>query len=56
MPLAHQGEGIRWLILEDDVENTGGWYLYGHKDLDGGAIFDSWHPTRSEVLQEAANR
>lgn len=51
-----QTQGIRWLILEEDAEHTGGWYLYGHQDLDEGSDFDSWHLTRSEAQQEATSR
>ncbi len=50
---ASQAQNIRWIILEEDSKNTGGWYLYGHQNLDEGSDFDSWHPTRSEAQREA---
>jgi len=56
VPSLRQANGIRWLILEEDVEQTGGWYLYGHQDLDEGSDFDSWHLTRAQALQEAITR
>jgi len=56
VPSLRQTQGIRWLILEEDAEHTGGWYLYGHQDLDQGSDFDSWHLTRVEALQEATQR
>jgi hypothetical protein len=56
VPSLRQAQGIRWLILEEDAEHTGGWYLYGHQDLNQGSDFDSWHLTRLEALQEAIQR
>ena len=56
VPHVRRIQNIHWLVLEEDREHTGGWYLYGHQDLDEGSDFDSWHLTRSEAQQEASTR
>lgn len=56
VPLLRQTKGVRWLVLEEDPEHTGGWYLYGYQDLDQGSEFDAWHLTRFEAKREAASR
>jgi len=56
VPPVRQEQHIRWLVLEEDLENTGGWYLYGHQDLNEGSDFDSWHQTRPEAQREASTR
>jgi len=56
VPTLRRQQNIRWLVLEDDVDQTGGWYVYAHQSLDEGADFDSWHPTRGEAEREAATR
>ena len=55
VPALRQTQGIRWLVLEDDEERTGGWYLYGHQNLHEASDFDSWHLTRIEAQEEAAS-
>lgn len=50
-----RNQGINWLILEQD-EKTGGWFLYGHQDLDKGSNFDSWNLHRKEAEDEAATQ
>lgn len=56
IPTSHSEQNIRWIILEEDPENTGGWYLYGHQNLDEGSDFDSWYLTCDEAQQEAYAR
>ena len=53
VPIGLRKQDIRWLILEEDSEHTGGWFLYGHRDLDEGSQFDSWHLSREEAEREA---
>lgn len=56
IPASRSEQNIRWIILEEDPEDTGGWYLYGHQNLDEGSDFDSWHPTYGQAQQEAYTR
>jgi hypothetical protein len=56
IPTDRRVEGIYWLVLEEDLDHTGGWYLYGHRSLDEGSEFDSWYLTISEAQQEALHR
>ena len=56
VPRDFRKQEIGWLVLEEDVEHTGGWFLYGHRDLDEGSEFDSWHLKRNEAEHEAETR
>jgi hypothetical protein len=56
VPTALQQQNIRWLVLEKDEAQTGGWYVYSHQSLQEGADFDSWHQTLAEAEREAAQR
>ncbi|MEI9963307.1 MAG: hypothetical protein WDM76_19985 [Limisphaerales bacterium] len=49
-------QNIRWLILEEDKKDTGGWYLYLHSDINAACDFDSWYLTREEAEREALNQ
>jgi hypothetical protein len=56
VPSRNQQQGIRWIILEDDTDGTGGWYVYTHRSLDEGSESDSWHLTRADAEREASLR
>ena len=43
----------RWLVLEDDSELSGGWFLYGYATLDAAPEFDNWYLTRREAMEDA---
>lgn len=53
VPKQFQKQGVRFLVLEEDKEDTKGWFLFGHRDLDEGSIFDSWHAKLEEAKMEA---
>jgi hypothetical protein len=54
VPAERQHQGIRWLILREDSQETGGWYLFAHSTLERACDFDSWHLTRGDAEREAA--
>jgi hypothetical protein len=43
IPPIHRRDGLRWVVLEVDTEDTGGVYLYWHTELDSEAAFDDWY-------------
>lgn len=49
---AFQKQGIEWLVLEEDFENTGGVFLYLHTSLEKPCDFDLWY----ENLEQATNQ
>jgi hypothetical protein len=49
----NNGDDVQWLVIEDDTNNTGGWYLFAHRSIDEPSLFDSWHLTRQEAENEA---
>lgn len=53
IPEKSRDDGIEWLILEEDKEDTGGVFLYGHKSLDEESEFDSWHENIESAQREA---
>ena len=53
IPSSFQKQGISWLILEHDDQDTGGWFLYGHISLDTPSKFDGWYETREKAESEA---
>jgi hypothetical protein len=42
--------------LEEDAEESGGWFLFLHHDLDAGSDFDHWYVTREKAQCEADKR
>jgi len=52
IPAEHRKNGVHWLMLQKEVD-SGGWLLLGHRTLEEGSEFDSWHLTRDEALREA---
>lgn len=55
VPSGHRGGGVNWLVLEYDP-GSGGWFLFGHRALEEPSLFDIWHLTRDEALQEAGRQ
>lgn len=53
VPASFQKQGICWLVLEHDAQDTGGWCLYGHISLDTPCEFDGWYETREQAESEA---
>lgn len=53
IPLTFQKQGIGWLVLEHDKQDTGGWFLFGHISLDTPSKFDGWYETREKAEDEA---
>ena len=53
VPEAYQKQGIRWLVLEEEVE--GGWFLFMLEDLSGPPTFDSYCLLRNQAEQQAAS-
>jgi hypothetical protein len=55
IPREFQREGIAWLVMENDPENTGGVFLYLHAALDEPCKYDQWHLT-AELAEAQASR
>ena len=53
IPATFQKQGVNWLVLELDAEDTGGWFLYGHTSLDTPSKLDGWYETREKAEGEA---
>lgn len=53
---AYRAQEIRWLVLEHDTQDSGGWFLYGHRKLDEASEFDNWYQTRDEAEQDAVTQ
>lgn len=53
IPEASRQNGIEWLVLEEDREDTGGVYLYCHKLLTEESEYDSWHEDIEDAKTEA---
>lgn len=49
-------EGIRWLVIETDEEDTGGVFLFYHQSLDEPSEFDSWYENVEGAKREASDR
>ena len=47
VPVTHQEQGVKFLVLEHDALDTGGWFLYLHASLEEGCLFDEWYENRS---------
>jgi hypothetical protein len=47
---------VRWLVLQFDEDDTGGWFLFQHGALVEPAKFDSWHETRDQAEAQAARQ
>jgi hypothetical protein len=51
IPVPYRRNGVRWLVVQKQVD--GSWLLLGHRTLDEGSEFDSWHATRDGAVREA---
>jgi hypothetical protein len=53
VPAEFQRDGIRFLSLVHDVDETDGWYLMMHEAQDDDSKFDSWHEAEADAREEA---
>lgn len=56
VPPAYRARQIRWLVLEQDTQDSGGWFVYGHRDPDEACEFDYWYQSQDEAKQVAATQ
>ena len=49
--IQNQSDGVRWLILESDENDTKGYFLYYH--LDDNNAYDTWHQTIEDAFSAA---
>ncbi|GAB3824362.1 hypothetical protein [Hymenobacter jeollabukensis] len=49
-----QENGTDYLVAEDDIDGTGGAYVYYLSTINPAQGFDSWHETLAEALDMAA--
>ena len=50
------GDIARWIVIEEDKEETGGVLLYGYDSLDAPCIFDDWYENLDSAMQAARER
>jgi len=53
VPRAFQKDGVHFLVLEHDSNETGGWFLFYHDTLSTPCLFDGWYETKEKALDEA---
>lgn len=53
IPQEFRSNDIEWLILEEDKEDTGGVFLFGHSSLSDECEFDLWYRNESEAKLHA---
>jgi len=53
IPEKLQEQNIKWLILEEDEEDTGGVYLYCHKSLSEESEYDGWYEDMRKAQKQA---
>ncbi|GAA4379978.1 hypothetical protein [Hymenobacter koreensis] len=49
VPAAYQEDEVKWLLIEDDPDDTEGYYLYYLASLNPEFGFDTWHQTMAEA-------
>jgi hypothetical protein len=47
VPVAHQEQGIKFLVLEYDMFDIKGWFIYLHDALENSFLFDLWRENKS---------
>ena len=50
---AFQEQGIEWLVLQEDSENTGGVFLYLHTSLENPCDYDLWYENLEQAINQA---
>ena len=53
IPYERLDSDIQWLVLEDDPDDTSGFFLFFHSSLDEPSEFDNWHETQDLARAEA---
>jgi hypothetical protein len=51
IPFGRQENGIEWIVIQEDCQETGGVYLFLHSDLELPSMYDEWY----EDLEQAQN-
>lgn len=46
-------DGIKWLVVEKDPLDSGGYFLYHHKVLEEPCVYDDWFRELEHALQAA---
>ncbi len=54
IPEEFRADGIRWLVLDEDEQDTGGVFLYCHRSLQEESEYDGWHEDLAKAQLEAA--
>jgi len=49
VPEFYRRDGVRWIVLDYDSDDTGGYFLYLHESLDEEAIYDEWYENRLQA-------
>lgn len=55
VPADFQSDGIVWIVLEDDPDDTGGVYLFGHRSPLDECEFDFWYEDFVAAKRHAEN-
>lgn len=51
-PEFQEGE-IYWVVIEGDSEESGGVFLFLHKNIDTPCLYDEWHLSLQEAEKKA---
>jgi hypothetical protein len=52
----YQAQDVRWIVLEEDASDSGGVFLYLHRDLNEACLYDCWFETIEQAEQHAWDR
>ena len=53
VPKEFEKQGIRWVVIESDAEESGGVFIFLHSSLDQPCEFDDWYETMEIAETEA---
>jgi hypothetical protein len=53
IPVQSRREGLSWLLIEHDAEDTAGYFLFEHETLSGPCKSDTWHETLKAAQRQA---
>lgn len=56
IPSPYRRDGLRWVVLESDPDDTGGTFLYFHESPESEAVFDEWYETLPQAKASAEER
>ncbi|HMH20150.1 MAG TPA: hypothetical protein VK563_00170 [Puia sp.] len=52
--IQNQNDGVKWLIIESDENDTKGYFLYYH--VDDNNAYDTWHKSIDDAYDAASQQ